>query len=814
MKLKKVLLIGVSVLTILGCSLSELPTSLWSDPSPTATSIPPSQPEQSAVQVEPVQPTPEPPPSASPTSTIKQADDALFAGDFDLALEKYSTAMQESDSYDIQAAALLGLARTKIKKGDCIAALEEINRIINEFSDSYQRANAQYFLGECLENQEKFVEAAEAYKRYLDFRPGLIDTLINEKSGDAYFSAEKFPEAVSAFNAAIIDAGPVATNRLKLKIAKSLKADGNIPEATRLLLELYDSPNSNDFDKAAANLLLGQIYLSIAEPEQAYARFKDSVEKFPLAYDSYSGLVALIDAGIEVDNYHRGLVDYYAGQYGLAIDAFNRDINNNPNHEGAAHHYNALSYRLIDQPEAAIAEWDALINDHPGDPLWISAWDEKAYTQWAYLDRFTFAAETLLSFVRLYPTDNHAPDFLFEAGRIYERNNDLVNAAATWERVLAEYPSAAVGYRSLFLAGISYYRLGNYPLAQTTFQRAQVLSTTPEDQSASAFWVGKTQLAQNLPDDAKSTWEQASQTNPTGYYSERALQLLNNRLPYAAPDTYDLAVDLAAERVNAEAWMRKTFSLGPDIALSGLGKFSQDPRFLKANAYWELGLYELASNEMESLRADLEDDPVETFLLIDQFLGLGLNRTAIFASRQVMTLANLDDAGTLKDGPAYFNHIRFGVYFRDYVMSASQEENLPPLLLASLIRQESMFEGFVESSAGARGIMQILPATGEEMATNLSWPQDFTPDDLYRPSVSIKLGAHFLRRQIDFFDGDIAAGLAAYNGGATNTNIWRTFANNDQDLFLEVIRFEETRNYLMQISDFLNIYSSIYERNP
>lgn len=814
MKLKKTLLILVSILTILGCSLSELPSSLWSNPTPTTPAILPSQPDQSPLQIEPAQPTPEPPPVTQPSATIELAEDALFAGDYDLALEKYSNAMLESDSYDIQAAALLGLARTKIKQGDCITALEDIQRIINDFSDSYQRANAQYFLGECLESQDNFIEAAEAYKRYLDFRPGLIDTLINEKSGDAFFSAGNFPEAISAFNAAIIDAGPVATNRLKIKIARSLNADGNQSEATRLILELYDSPTSNDYDKAAANLLLGQIYLSIAEPEQAYARFKDSVEKFPLAYDSYSGLIALIDAGIEVDDYHRGLVDYYAGQYGLAIDSFNRGIINNPDHEGAAHHYNALSYRLIDQPEEAILEWDALINDHPGDPFWISAWDEKAYTQWAYLDRFTFAAETLLSFVRLYPTDNHAPEFLFEAGRIYERNNDLVNAAATWERVLAEYPSAAVGYRSLFLAGISYYRLANYSLAQTTFQRAQVLSTTPEDQSASLFWVGKTLLAQNLPDDAKSTWEQASQTNPTGYYSERALQLLDNRLPFNTPDTYDLAVDLAAERFNAEDWMRKTFSLGPEVALSGLGNFSQDTRFLKGNAYWELGLYELASNEMESLRADFENDPVETFLLIDQFLGLGLYHSAIFASRQVMTLANLDDAGTLLDGPAYFNHIRFGVYFRDYVMAASQEENIHPLLLASLIRQESMFEGFVESSAGARGIMQILPATGEELATNLSWPTDFTLDDLYRPSVSIKLGAYYLRRQIDFFDGDIAAGLAAYNGGATNTNIWRSFANNDQDLFLEVIRFEETRNYLMQISDFINIYSSIYERNP
>jgi soluble lytic murein transglycosylase len=747
-------------------------------------------------------------------SPLSEGKDALFAGDYDLAIEIFNSVVQESSQPGDTPAALLGLAQTRIRQGDCPAALEDIHKIINDYSDSYERANAQYFLGECLEKDEKYLEAAQAYARYLDFRPGLIDTLINEKTGDAYFAAEQYNQAVTAYNAAMPSAGTTATNRLKIKVAKSLKAQGYVTEATTLLLEIYDSPNSNDYDKAAANLLLGQVYLSIQEPEQAYARFKDSVEKFPLAYDSYSALSALVDANIEVNDYQRGLVDYYAGQYGLAIDAFKREVLNNPNHEGSAHHFNALSLRTIDQPEAAIAEWDALIKDHPADPYWINAWEEKAYTQWAYLDRFSFAAETLLSFVRLYPTDNHAADFLFEAGRIYERNNDLANAAATWERVLAEYPSAAIGYRSLFLAGISYYRLGDYASAQTTFQRAQVLSTTTEDSAASALWVGKTEMIAGNLDGAKTSWFQAAQMDPTGYYSERANDLLNDRPTFSTPENYDLAVDLNAERTQAQAWMRKTFKLAPEIALNGLGKFAADPRFFKANAYYELGLYELASNEMESLRTDLENDPVQTFLLIDQCLQLGLNRSAIFAARQVLTLANLDDAGTLREAPAYFNHVRFGVYFRKYLLEAAQAENLQPLFLASVIRQESMFEGFVESSAGARGIMQIMPATGEETAAMMAWPANYTDDDLYRPMVSIQFGAHYLRRQIDLFDGNLAAGLAGYNGGSGNASIWQTFANNDPDLFLEVIRFDETRKYVMQISDFLNIYSGIYERNP
>ncbi len=763
------------------------------------------------------QPTPEPAPIQLATASaalLDQGKAALFAGDFDLAIEKYSSAMQNASQSGEAPAALLGLARTKIRMGDCPAALQNINTIINEFSDSYERANAQYFLGECLASDGKFVEAASAYTRYLDFRPGLVDTLINEKSGDAWFSAGEYNQAIESFTAAITAAGPSAATRNKIKVAKSLKARGAYSEATTLLLELYESPASNDYDKAAVNLLLGQMYLAIQEPDQAYTRFKDSVEKFPMAYDSFTSLTVLMNEGVEVNPYHRGLVNYYAGQYGLAIDAFKREIDENPGHSAAPHHYMALSLRIIDQPEDAVSQWEAVIADHSGDELWVNAWGEKAYTQWAFLNQFSPAAETLLSFVRLYPGDNLAPEFLFRAGRIYERNNDLSNAAATWERVLSDYPSASIGYRSLFLAGISYFRMGSYAPALTTFQRAQVLSTTPEDSAASAFWVGKTYQAQDNLEGAVNYWRQAAAMDATGYYSERAIDLINGRSQFYTPDFYDLAVDLAAERSQAEKWMRNTFSLGPEISLTGLGTFSGDSRFLKANAYWELGLYELASSEMESLRVDLQADPVETFLLIDQCLQLGLNRSAIFASRQVLNLAGLDDAKTLTDAPKYFNHIRFGLYFREYILEAARAENLHPLFLASVIRQESMFEGFVQSSAGARGIMQIMPATGKETAAMMAWPVNFITDDLYRPAVSIRLGSYYLRRQIDLFDGSITAGLTAYNGGPGNTVIWQSLAGDDPDLLLEIIRFDETRNYIMQISDFLYIYNRIYERKP
>jgi soluble lytic murein transglycosylase len=172
----------------------------------------------------------------------------------------------------------------------------------------------------------------------------------------------------------------------------------------------------------------------------------------------------------------------------------------------------------------------------------------------------------------------------------------------------------------------------------------------------------------------------------------------------------------------------------------------------------------------------------------------------------------MDDAATM-NAPAYFNHIRFGTYYSDLVIPAGQEYGFHPLFLFSVIRQESLFEGFVRSTAGARGLMQIIPSTGAERADQEGWPPDYSNEDLYRPQVSIKLGTAYLGFLRSYFDGDIYATLAAYNAGPGNSTIWLEEAQGDPDLFLEIIRFSETQTYLKNISEIFAIYRRLYTRS-
>ncbi|HJS30309.1 MAG TPA: transglycosylase SLT domain-containing protein, partial [Anaerolineales bacterium] len=124
------------------------------------------------------------------------------------------------------------------------------------------------------------------------------------------------------------------------------------------------------------------------------------------------------------------------------------------------------------------------------------------------------------------------------------------------------------------------------------------------------------------------------------------------------------------------------------------------------------------------------------------------------------------------------------------------------------------FEGFINSSAGARGLMQIIPSTRQHIYELNGWPPEYTEDDLYRPNVSITFGTDHLDDLRTQFNGDMYAALAGYNAGPGNSSIWKELAGDDPDLFLEIVRFEETQNYIRGIYEIYTIYRFLYDRLP
>lgn len=753
--------------------------------------------------------------TATPEIRLEQADASLFSGDLENALAEYNSAFQNSKDAEEKALALYGTGRVYIAQRNYPAAIDAFTHILGQYAETEVVANTYFLLGSCYEKQEEYQQAANAYAQFRAMSPGIIDAYVLQLQANAASLAGDHYGAIYALQTAS-QADPAPDSAaINLKIGQEYAALEDYNTAIQYYLSAYDLA-SNDYQRASANLLAGQAYLELGLTDQAYTRFLDSVLKYPMAYDSFTSLSILVNNNYPVDEYARGVVDYYAGSYYYAVQAFDQYLAANPEHDGSVYYFKGLSHYYNGEYQQAIESYQLLIDYYPNNQFWDDAWEEIAFIYWntpgdAYADTGDYQAsvQTRLEFVSRSPQSSYAPYFLYITGRTLEYNGDLEQAAQVWARLINEYPTYEYSYHALFLSGISYYRLEKYEEALKTFQRCLALSAVTEEKASAYLWLGKTYRKMGKEDEAKTSWQQAESTDPTDYYGIRAGDLLNNSDSIQISAPYELGYDLEAERSEAESWLRATFSIPSETSLENLGDMSSDPRIIRGKLYWELGFYDLASNEFESIRADQNSNPLNTYLLMNYLYDLGFYKPAILACRDLLNMAGMDDLTSLT-APIYFTHIRFGAYFRNLVVSSANEVNIHPLILLSLLRQESLFEPFISSAAGAQGIAQIMPATAKDIVDRYSWPANYSVEDLLLAKVGITLGARYLSQQLNYLDGDILAALAAYNGGPGNAYDWKVLSNGDADLFLEIIRFDETQTYLKQIIEFLNIYKLIY----
>lgn len=146
----------------------------------------------------------------------------------------------------------------------------------------------------------------------------------------------------------------------------------------------------------------------------------------------------------------------------------------------------------------------------------------------------------------------------------------------------------------------------------------------------------------------------------------------------------------------------------------------------------------------------------------------------------------------------------------DIIRQQAKKKNLDPALIAAVIYQESRFRPR-ESSAGAQGLMQILPSTADFIADR-SGGTKFTTSDLATPQVNISYGAWYLRHLLDHYDGDVLTALAAYNAGIGRVDQWLADAGKSGGSITDPdeIPFPETREYVKNVLDAQEEYREEY----
>ena len=141
------------------------------------------------------------------------------------------------------------------------------------------------------------------------------------------------------------------------------------------------------------------------------------------------------------------------------------------------------------------------------------------------------------------------------------------------------------------------------------------------------------------------------------------------------------------------------------------------------------------------------------------------------------------------------------LYPRPYdreVQTAAQMASLEPELIYGVLRQESLYRADATSSAGARGLLQLLPETARRTARAWKQPRP-SPEDLLEPKVNVRLGAGQLRLLLDRFNGQTPVALAGYNAGPNAAARWLPADSIESDIWIENIPYNETRAYVQRV---------------
>jgi soluble lytic murein transglycosylase len=779
-----------------------LPPTSTPTPSPTNTSTPTPSPTWT------------PSPTPEPSFQLETAHRHQINGDYELAIGAYLALLQDKPTPAQAREARYRLAETYQSNREYVAAAASWEEFLASYGDDARLPQASLMAARAYHAANECVQAVPHYQAYLAQETVLAD-LVQAWIGDCLVDEERLEEAVIAYRRALEAAeDPGARVNLRERIAGIYLAQEEYDAAVAEYDAIPDTARL-DFYRAKIEYLAGQALAAAGRMEDAHVRYRRAVDNYPEAEYAYLSLIELVDAGVEVDEFQRGLVDYHAGAaypdaYGAAIAAFDRYVEAEPA-EGAdaALYYRALALRALEQPEAALETLEALIEGYPESEWLAQAWREKGATH-VWMGDNEAAVKAYQDLAAFFPADELAPIALWRAARLREREGAHEQAADRFEEVQASFPAFEDADEALWRAGLAHYRMGDPEQAILNWQSLLESYALSPYRDKTLYWLGKLGAKDESVDEG-DYWEQLVAQKPQAYYALRVEQI-------RAGDSLTATRLITAEvqppgwdRTQAEAeilpWLQDWTTVPTatkDLNLPGSVTGRTDLQ--RGEALLSAGMRLEALGAFDSVRAEAWKDPLALAQLSLYFREQGLHG---LAARSAYRLAGLWPEGTIQDAPEALQRLAYPLVYADLLSAGAQERELDPLLLAALVRQESLFEPVAESYAGARGLGQVMPATGQGIANSLGL-EDFVLDDLYRPSVSITFGAFYLGAQMNRFDDLVLVALAAYNGGPGNTLRWVEAGGEDLDLFVEVITATQSRLYLQRVYEQYLIYERLY----
>ncbi len=560
--------------------------------------------------------------------------------------------------------------------------------------------------------------------------------------------------------------------------------------------------------------------LSIGDDETALAILRQAMVEYPDQVAGQQALLVLRELAAEgeeddddakpvslVEPLIEARVLYHSHQNEAAEDAIKAALKTRDADRAEAYALRGLISAARGQPRSALAELDRAIT------LYSQRGQlEDAVTQRRIAEVWFAKADVVKQnngdpskvytlFASRYGRHPDAPQALQLAARYLAASEQPGRAADLYARIAAEYPDSAMAEEAGLYAGLLYYQNADPERARTVWaSELQRLEAGAADESRARIlvWTG---LALRDTGDllgAGEAWKQATTLAPDSYWGVRATDLmagtslrlgLEAAMPAASPPTaWDAVEDwVSSWALSSEVDLREQVSGGLWM--------------------WRVGWQSDAVSRLYALATQERSNAPLLLYMARESEVAGCRYIASVAAEYLIREGQQRQADAAPDD---LWRVAYPMAYPELVAEYAERYGIDPLLFTALIRQESRFYARAVSSAGARGLTQVMPATGKWIAESIG-PEDYRETLLTRPYLNLRYGAWYLNFGLGLRGRDWPAALVAYNAGPGSLDLLTEGREIvDYDLFVETLAYSETKAYVTGVYRQYRIYERLY----
>ena len=414
------------------------------------------------------------------------------------------------------------------------------------------------------------------------------------------------------------------------------------------------------------------------------------------------------------------------------------------------------------------------------DPQYLASELLRGRALWR-TDRHREFLQIMNAILKKSPSSREAVEARFLLSRYYTIDaRDYERGAKLLSEVIKSWGNGDQG-ENLWTLGWIYTLAGRDEMALQTLDRYLTAYPDADYTTNALFWSGKIHERAGNQEQRDAYFQRLVNQYPYAYYSYRAREILG--VPVHAPS--DIANGI----------------MFPELAQA-------DERLTTVQQLKDLDLNDYAAVEMKRIAGDAPSDPAFAYQLAELYVEGGQPLKAISILQR--SFRNVIRHGA-SNVPARFWELLYPRLYWEQISTAAEQAQVDPYLLTSIIRQESGFEPTVVSSAGAVGLMQIMPGEAPGIAVNAGLSGPVTRDNLFEPRTNVSLGAAEYLQKLRAMNGNRVLAIASYNAGEDAVGRWITsIPPDDVDVFIDSIPFNETRLYVKNVIRNHHEYRRIY----